>query len=98
MLIEPLNYVIQELRTAATSVAIEGLTELISYLLHQRKIIIPKLSIKLMKEQLNSFPREVENPGIRAVSNRHDVAYAFTYLVGHPQAPTLLSPPSVRFG
>ena len=70
MLIEPLNYVIQELRSTTPSVAIERLTELISYLLHQRKIIIPKLSVKLMKEPLNSFPREVENPGMRAISNR----------------------------
>jgi hypothetical protein len=33
MLIEPLDYVIQELRTTAPSVAIDRLTELISYLL-----------------------------------------------------------------
>jgi hypothetical protein len=33
MLIEPLNYVIQELRTAASSVTIERLIKLISYLL-----------------------------------------------------------------
>jgi hypothetical protein len=34
MLIEPLNYVIQELRSTASSVAIERLTKLLSYLLH----------------------------------------------------------------
>lgn len=64
--------------------AIERLTELVSYLLHSWKIIIPNLSVKLMKEPLNPFPREVENPGMRAISNRYDVAYAFTYLVCHP--------------
>jgi hypothetical protein len=44
----------------------------------------PQAEHKLMKEPLNSFPREVENSGMRAISNRHDVAYAFTHLVCHP--------------
>jgi hypothetical protein len=90
VLIEPLDQVLEKLRRTTTTMPVNQLTELISKLLRNRKML-PLLSVGITKQPLDALSSQIETSGVNAIGDRKDALGTLVDLIGHAEPPTTLA-------